>query len=179
MVIEQRIGRLHRMGQEREVLVCNLCARGTVEERVLGVLSDRLHLFELVVGEIRGDAHLAAARGPGAAIAAKVAHLAAERHAKLSELGQRLSLRVSVGPVAILLVSVPVTEVRVRVRRRKREGEILLRLPAGASALDLVACDACAGATAKPLVCDDALHRICERCLPSAEGRPRCPACAR
>jgi SNF2 family DNA or RNA helicase len=52
MVIEQRIGRLHRMGQEREVLVFNLCARGTAEERVLGVLSDRLHLFELVVGEM-------------------------------------------------------------------------------------------------------------------------------
>lgn len=52
MVIEQRIGRLHRMGQEREVLVFNLCARGTVEERVLGVLGDRLHLFELVVGEM-------------------------------------------------------------------------------------------------------------------------------
>lgn len=52
MVIEQRIGRLHRMGQEREVLVFNLCARGTAEERVLGVLGDRLHLFELVVGEM-------------------------------------------------------------------------------------------------------------------------------
>src|SRR5205085_8084236 len=51
MVIEQRIGRLHRMGQTEEVRVFNLCARGTVEERVLDVLDRRVHLFELVVGE--------------------------------------------------------------------------------------------------------------------------------
>jgi superfamily II DNA/RNA helicase len=52
MVVEQRIGRLHRMGQEHEVRVYNLCAAGTIEERVLGVLHDRLNLFELVVGEM-------------------------------------------------------------------------------------------------------------------------------
>jgi SNF2 family DNA or RNA helicase len=52
MLIEQRIGRLHRMGQEHEVHVYNLAARGTAEERVLDVLDRRLHLFELVVGEM-------------------------------------------------------------------------------------------------------------------------------
>ena len=52
MLIEQRIGRLHRMGQTGEVRVFNLCARGTVEDRVLEVLDRRLHLFELVVGEM-------------------------------------------------------------------------------------------------------------------------------
>jgi SNF2 family DNA or RNA helicase len=52
MLLEQRIGRLHRMGQTKEVRVYNLCARGTVEERILDVLDRRLHLFELVVGEI-------------------------------------------------------------------------------------------------------------------------------
>ena len=52
MQIEQRIGRLHRMGQTGEVRVFNLCARGTVEDRVLDVLDRRLHLFELVVGEM-------------------------------------------------------------------------------------------------------------------------------
>jgi superfamily II DNA or RNA helicase len=50
--IEQRIGRLHRMGQTEAVRVWNLCARGTVEDRVLDVLDRRLHLFELVVGEM-------------------------------------------------------------------------------------------------------------------------------
>ncbi|MGD1068134.1 MAG: DEAD/DEAH box helicase, partial [Vulcanimicrobiaceae bacterium] len=52
MLIEQRIGRLHRMGQTEEVTVYNLCAQGTIEERVLDVLDRRLHLFELVVGEM-------------------------------------------------------------------------------------------------------------------------------
>jgi superfamily II DNA or RNA helicase len=52
MLIEQRIGRLHRMGQQEEVRVYNLCARGTAEERVLDLLDRRLHLFELVVGEM-------------------------------------------------------------------------------------------------------------------------------
>jgi SNF2 family DNA or RNA helicase len=52
MIIEQRIGRLHRMGQTEEVRVYNLCARDTIEERLLDVLDRRLHLFELVVGEM-------------------------------------------------------------------------------------------------------------------------------
>jgi len=50
--IEQRIGRLHRMGQTEAVRVFNLCSKGTVEDRVLDVLDRRLHLFELVVGEM-------------------------------------------------------------------------------------------------------------------------------
>ncbi len=52
MAIEQRIGRLHRMGQTREVHVYNLCAKGTLEERVLDVLDRRVQLFQLVVGEM-------------------------------------------------------------------------------------------------------------------------------
>ena len=52
MAIEQRIGRLHRMGQTREVHVYNLCAKGTIEERVLDVLDRRVQLFQLVVGEM-------------------------------------------------------------------------------------------------------------------------------
>ena len=52
MVIEQRIGRLHRFGQTEEVEVVNLCARGSMEERILAVLHDRVRLFELVVGEM-------------------------------------------------------------------------------------------------------------------------------
>ncbi|MEZ4411176.1 MAG: SNF2-related protein [Polyangiales bacterium] len=52
MVIEQRIGRLHRMGQTEPVRVFNLCAKGTIEDRVLDVLDRRVQLFELVVGEM-------------------------------------------------------------------------------------------------------------------------------
>jgi SNF2 family DNA or RNA helicase len=52
MIIEQRIGRLHRIGQTREVRVFSLCARGSAEERILDVLDRRIHLFELVIGEV-------------------------------------------------------------------------------------------------------------------------------
>ena len=52
MKIEQRIGRVHRIGQSREVHVYSLCAKGSAEDRMLDVLDRRIHLFELVVGEI-------------------------------------------------------------------------------------------------------------------------------
>jgi len=52
MRIEQRIGRLHRIGQDHPVEVLNLCLAGSVEERILGILDERINLFELVVGEV-------------------------------------------------------------------------------------------------------------------------------
>jgi SNF2 family DNA or RNA helicase len=52
MQIEQRLGRLHRVGQEHDVLLTNLVAKGTIEEQVLRVLEAKINLFELVVGEL-------------------------------------------------------------------------------------------------------------------------------
>lgn len=52
MEIEQRIGRIHRIGQEREVQVYNFCAAGTVEDRILDILDRKINMFELVVGEM-------------------------------------------------------------------------------------------------------------------------------
>lgn len=111
------------------------------------------------------------------AIAAKLAHLCAERDAKLRALSGRYRLRVRLEPVALLLADAPVLRVQVRVRRRKLEGSLSLRLPAGASSLDRLACAGCVATTARPVVCDDRLHVLCERCAPSAQGRPSCPAC--
>jgi SNF2 family DNA or RNA helicase len=54
MRIEQRIGRIHRIGQEREVFILNLCAQGTVEERLLRILHEKINMFELVVGDMNG-----------------------------------------------------------------------------------------------------------------------------
>lgn len=50
--IEQRIGRVHRLGQTREVDVLNLWALGTVEEYLIELLDRKIHMFELVVGEL-------------------------------------------------------------------------------------------------------------------------------
>lgn len=51
MEIEQRIGRLHRLGQQRPVEIYNLVQAGSLQEHLLEVLQDKLNLFELVVGE--------------------------------------------------------------------------------------------------------------------------------
>ncbi len=52
MAIEQRIGRIHRIGQTRDVFIFNLALRGTLEDRVLHILDEKINMFELVVGEI-------------------------------------------------------------------------------------------------------------------------------
>ncbi len=52
MKIEQRIGRIHRIGQENEVLVYNLCAEGSLEEYILEMLDKKINMFEMVIGEI-------------------------------------------------------------------------------------------------------------------------------
>ena len=52
MAIEQRIGRIDRIGQQRNVFVFNLVTRGTLEERILHLLEEKISMFELVVGEV-------------------------------------------------------------------------------------------------------------------------------
>jgi SNF2 family DNA or RNA helicase len=52
MRVEQRIGRVHRLGQEHPVQVINLAARGTIEAYVLEILDRKIRMFELVVGEM-------------------------------------------------------------------------------------------------------------------------------
>jgi SNF2 family DNA or RNA helicase len=52
MRIEQRIGRLSRIGQHRDVYVFNLVAAGTLESAILHLLEAKIAMFELVVGEI-------------------------------------------------------------------------------------------------------------------------------
>lgn len=52
MAIEQRIGRIHRVGQIRDVYVYNLAAENTVEHYILDLLDRKINMFELVVGEV-------------------------------------------------------------------------------------------------------------------------------
>ena len=52
MQIEQRLGRLHRIGQRHDVVLTNLVSQGTVEQHILHVLEAKINLFELVVGEL-------------------------------------------------------------------------------------------------------------------------------
>jgi hypothetical protein len=50
MRVEQRIGRLDRIGQKHPVTVINFSITGTIEERVLEVLTERIRLFEETIG---------------------------------------------------------------------------------------------------------------------------------
>ncbi len=52
MAIEQRIGRIHRIGQEKDVVVFNLVAKDTIEYYILDLLDRKINMFELVVGEV-------------------------------------------------------------------------------------------------------------------------------
>ena len=52
MQIEQRIGRIHRIGQENEVQIYNFCSAGSLEDYMLEILDRKINMFELVVGEI-------------------------------------------------------------------------------------------------------------------------------
>ncbi|MBD2847912.1 DEAD/DEAH box helicase [Paenibacillus sp. IB182496] len=50
MRVEQRIGRVHRLGQTEDVKIYNLCTLGTIEEHIVNLLHEKINLFELVIG---------------------------------------------------------------------------------------------------------------------------------
>lgn len=53
MKVEQRIGRIDRIGQEREVYVFNLALQGTVEKHVIEKLYGKIDLFNQSIGGLR------------------------------------------------------------------------------------------------------------------------------
>ncbi|AGB40723.1 DNA/RNA helicase, superfamily II, SNF2 family [Halobacteroides halobius DSM 5150] len=50
MKIEQRIGRVHRLGQDKDVLIYNLATKNTIEEKIIDLLDKKINLFESVIG---------------------------------------------------------------------------------------------------------------------------------
>lgn len=52
MRVEQRIGRVDRIGQEREVRIINVASADTIEVRILEVLAERIHVFEESIGSL-------------------------------------------------------------------------------------------------------------------------------
>ena len=52
MQIEQRVGRISRVGQTRDVYIFNLSADRTIESYVLDVLDAKINMFEMVIGEV-------------------------------------------------------------------------------------------------------------------------------
>lgn len=52
MRIEQRAGRIHRLGQKETVRIFNLSVNHTIEAYVLNLLANKIRMFELVIGEL-------------------------------------------------------------------------------------------------------------------------------
>lgn len=90
MTVEQRIGRIDRMGQENTVMVFNFCVKGSIEERILDVLERRINMFEITVGGL--DPILGEVAGDLREIMQKARD---ERDAAIEVLGERLSNQVN------------------------------------------------------------------------------------
>ncbi|MGG4398338.1 SNF2-related protein [Paenibacillus thiaminolyticus] len=52
MRVEQRIGRVHRLGQMNDVRIYNLSTCGTIEEHILNLLHEKINMFEMVIGRL-------------------------------------------------------------------------------------------------------------------------------
>lgn len=52
MKVEQRIGRVHRIGQEEDVRVFNYALKGTIESYILELLYSKIDLFRMALGEM-------------------------------------------------------------------------------------------------------------------------------
>ena len=52
MKIEQRIGRIHRFKQDRDVTIFNLAVKDTIDDYVLHVLYQKIDLFNMTVGKM-------------------------------------------------------------------------------------------------------------------------------
>lgn len=95
MEVEQRIGRLDRIGQESpSILIVNLWTKGTIEERILRRLYDRIGIFERSIGDLEailGDvtAYVQAQLVRAAALDPDEAAEAAEQAARVIETRRR------------------------------------------------------------------------------------------
>lgn len=52
MRVEQRIGRVHRLGQKNDVYIYNFATLNTIEEHIIWLLQEKIQLFHSVIGEL-------------------------------------------------------------------------------------------------------------------------------
>lgn len=61
MRLEQRIGRIHRFGQNKDVFIYNISIKNTFEEHIMTLLYEKIAMFENVIGnldDILSELHL-------------------------------------------------------------------------------------------------------------------------
>lgn len=94
MRIEQRIGRVHRFGQKNEVDIYTMATKGTLDEYILYVLTSKIQLFEMVIGEL--DTIMSYVLDDNVSLEVKIGRMIldsrspAELQAKLEEIGEVL-----------------------------------------------------------------------------------------
>jgi SNF2 family DNA or RNA helicase len=92
MRLEQRIGRVHRLGQERPVLVINIVTEETIEAYMLYLLDRKIGMFTKVIGEL--DIILANLEVPYERVVAGIAlnsHDEAELRERMEAFGRELA----------------------------------------------------------------------------------------
>ncbi|MFC7060610.1 DEAD/DEAH box helicase [Halobacillus seohaensis] len=52
MRLEQRIGRIHRFGQQKDVNIYNFSIKNTLEDQIMKLLYDKIQLFQNAVGDL-------------------------------------------------------------------------------------------------------------------------------
>ena len=52
MRVEQRIGRVHRIGQDHDVFIHNFAIADTIEQYVLQLLYEKINLFKMTIGDL-------------------------------------------------------------------------------------------------------------------------------
>lgn len=77
MRLEQRIGRIHRLGQEHEVRVLNFATENTIEAHIVNLLQEKIRMFELIIGDLN---HVLGETPVGANFERKVLDWSMESH---------------------------------------------------------------------------------------------------
>ena len=137
-------------------------------ERIEGYFAD-------LVSEL--DSRVARGRVSPADTEDKRRVLERERAAKLEALSARYATRLELRAVAAMLVETPVWRVPIELRRRKACRNIELEYDCATRRLVAPPCEACGSPAPRPAACDDAMHLLCEDCVPRSEGRVACAAC--
>jgi hypothetical protein len=142
---------------------------------------DRLHAYhnDLHREALRRSAQAGAADIVAQREALRVAAIAQEYRAKLSDLAHKYALRISANWVQTQELVMPVHRLTVQVRRRKAERTLIMDWNTYARRLEPPPCEASFSAERPRLVCDAALHLLAPSGLAPCDAcnRPYCRAC--